>query len=506
MFGCGIRTPAKKATPPAAAAAQNPTVTGTAGPSQKTPERASLVRRSIGEWEAGETGKAGKVGNPPATPQKTAAKDTALTQRRQASSEKVAQRQLWAQGTGSPPGQAPPVPKYASRVDEARACLVKAKSQMAASRNLKTDIKTDVVRAVERLYQLVKEAEMEKEKKGKGQGGEVGKTPATAEVTAAAAVGSDQALVVGRLEEQTRLLQEHGRRMEEIQKAVERQGETLERAMAAASYASVTATPKEGAPQPTTKRSTLHSIVVTSKNETETGEEVLKKVRNAVDAKDGWVKVERIRKARDRKIIMGFTTKDERDKAKGRILKQGVNLAVEEVRNKDPLLVLWGVLKIHTDEELVTALRNQNRGVFHGLEEGEDRVEVRYRKRARNPLTAHVVIRVSPAIWKRAVEQQTVHIDLQRIRVEDQTPLVQCTRCLGFGHGRRHCTETVDVCSHCGGPHLRAECADMLAGLPPKCRNCTKANQHNCEHNAFSTVCPTRRRWDDLARTAVAYC
>lgn len=161
---------------------------------------------------------------------------------------------------------------------------------------------------------------------------------------------------------------------------------------------------------------------------------------------------------------------------------------------------------MHKDDDILKALRNQNRDLFHGLEKGDDRVEFRYRRRARNPHTCHAVLSVSPAIWQKAIARKTVQIDLQPVRVEDQTPLVQCTRCLGYGHGKRFCTDPADLCGHCGGPHVRTECADFLAGSSAKCRNCEKAKLTNIEHNAFDATCPVRRKWDALARSAVAYC
>ncbi|XP_050676833.1 uncharacterized protein LOC126973533 [Leptidea sinapis] len=87
---------------------------------------------------------------------------------------------------------------------------------------------------------------------------------------------------------------------------------------------------------------------------------------------------------------------------------------------------------------------------------------------------------VSPQIWKRVTENGQLHIDIQRIQVEDQSPLLQCTRCLGYGHGKRFCKEEVDSCSH------------------------SKADIN--DHNAFSQSCPVRKQWDDLARSSVAYC
>lgn len=179
------------------------------------------------------------------------------------------------------------------------------------------------------------------------------------------------------------------------------------------------------------ERAALHSIIVTSEDETEKGEDVLEKVREAVDAKEGWVRIEKVRKAKDRKIILSCRTEEERGKIKERIEGAGKRLTCQEVANKDPLLILKDVLLINNDGDVLKAIKNQNQNIFRGIDQKDDRVEIKYRRKARNPFTGHIVLSVSPAIWKRATEAGTMHIDLQRIRVEDQSPLVQCTRCLG---------------------------------------------------------------------------
>lgn len=114
----------------------------------------------------------------------------------------------------------------------------------------------------------------------------------------------DQKKIVETLEEHSRLLLENNRKLQEIQERIENQREIFER-VSTDSYAKVAA---KGLPS----LSTLHSVVVTSKDETETGEEVLNKVRETIDAKEGWVQVEKVRKATDRKVIMGFGLKAER--------------------------------------------------------------------------------------------------------------------------------------------------------------------------------------------------
>ncbi|CAB3237669.1 unnamed protein product [Arctia plantaginis] len=395
--------------------------------------------------------------------------------------------------TQSPPVAKTIASKYTTRTAEAKALVTKAKNSMGESGNLRKDIKTDVTTALNRLFELVKEGESKK------KGPEI----LVQEVTTEEKETEKKLKEV--IIEHTRSIQEHTQKMRDLEKALEEQKkENLER-VTPLSYAEAVASYGTDTSRTPGKR-TVHSIIVTSKEDTETGDEVLTRVRKAVDAKEGWVKVERVRKAKDRKVILGFGTREERQKARDKLERNDTQLLVEEVKNKDPLLILKNVLSIHTDDEVIKAVRNQNGEVFRGLEQGEDRVEIKYRRKTRNPHTCHIVIGVSPTVWGKTLKTGSLHVDLQRIRVEDQSPLVQCTRCLGFGHGKRFCREEVDLCSHCGGPHLSKDCADRLAKGTPCCRNCAKAQLESTFHNAFYSECPIRKKWDRLARSAVAYC
>lgn len=77
--------------------------------------------------------------------------------------------------------------------------------------------------------------------------------------------------------------------MQDLKELPENQSEALKHLLTA-TYASVAAVqgPRQG-------RNSLHSVVVSSNNESKTGEAILSRVREAVDAKEGWVKVERVR-------------------------------------------------------------------------------------------------------------------------------------------------------------------------------------------------------------------
>lgn len=461
----GFRTPAKK--PP------NMDKSPNAG--QKEPQAGTTsVRRSIGEWETGNPDPTNPNSTPPHKPAEAGIPKP-----------KPAARRLSTEALGSPPKLEGAKPK--DRITEARECLNRIKTQIATSRNLKIEIKTVVTQAVDRLYQLVKESEFfrlqgnrnatskEREQEVEERKGKQDSSHALAKT----------------IEEHMRLLKENSEKIEDLKQTLKKQ-----------TYASAAAAPPR---RPFPEQTALHSVVVTAKDENETGEEVLERIRNAVKAKEGGVTIEKIRKAKDRKVIVACRTQGERQKVKER-LKMASELHVEEIKNKDPLVIFRDVLQYNNDEEVLRALRNQNRNIFGGLDEDQDRCEIAYKKRTRNPHTSHMVMRVSPKLWQRMVEAETMHIDLQRVRVADQSPLVQCSLCLGYGHGRRFCKETLEKCSHCGGPHMKARCADWLANLPPSCCNCVHAKQDRTDHNAFSGECVIRRKWEALARSAVAYC
>lgn len=399
----------------------------------------------------------------------------------------------------------PPASKYANRETEAKAYLQKAKGLLNESRNLRGDIKTGLVQAVDRLYQLVKEAETQIKRHQKSEHEGIGK-PEERERKNNKDIDSttpQDVSQIAMMETLMKSLREHSHLVTECKThtlALTDQIKSLPVISGGIeqnkSYAQATSKPKY-APQ-------VHSIVVS--REGDSSGEVVEKIRTVVNAREAGIKVERLRKARDQKVVIGCSSREELAKVTEKIRNSEINLQVEEIKNKDPQIILKDVLSYNTDDDIVAALRNQNSQLIGDILPEEQRLIVKYRRKTRNPHVNHVIMQVAPAVWQRLTTAERVHIDLQRIRVEDRSPLVQCSLCLGYGHGRKFCKETIEKCSHCGGSHMRAECEEWLAGVTPTCTNCTQAKMERTDHNAFSGECPVRRRWDALARSAVAYC
>ncbi|CAK1588833.1 unnamed protein product [Parnassius mnemosyne] len=488
MFG--IRTPAKRIESSAKDMSPqgSPTKTEKAGPSPKNQRTlASSVRRSIGEWETGKLDIEAGTHSPPKKVIPTARQ----RQKTMPSHETkgTTRKALEEAKEGSPKTE---TAKYADRLTEARACLHKAKLHLNNSRNLRTDIKTEVTQAIERLYQLVKEAETGKSTGKERDLMEQEKREERLEDEYERKKSEEHIKLMKKLEEHGKLLEENNKEIEKLRVEMKKHENKEERV----TYASILAGKSN---RLSSENMAMHSVAITSTDEKETGDQVIDRIRKAINAKEEGLKIDKIRKARDRKVIVGCCTQEEINRVKERIKNASEHLNVDDIKNKDPLVILKDVLQYNSDEEIVKAIRVQNTQLFKELQDEEDRIEIKYKKKTRNPHTSHIVMRVSPQLWNRLTEAGVIHVDLQRVRVADQSPLVQCSRCLGYGHSKRLCNETTEVCSHCGGPHLRTECADWLSGELPSCRNCLRAKMDRKDHNAFSSDCPANLQRSELA-------
>ncbi|GBP96389.1 hypothetical protein EVAR_65719_1 [Eumeta japonica] len=82
----------------------------------------------------------------------------------------------------------------------------------------------------------------------------------------------------------------------------------------------------------------------------------------------------------------------------------------------------------------------------------------------------------------------------------DQSPLVQCSRCLGFGH-KEILPRKADKCALWRRPPVFVPARKTPS---PRCINCTRAGCEDVAHRHSARG--VRAKWDRIARTKVAYC
>ncbi|GBP95346.1 hypothetical protein EVAR_85930_1 [Eumeta japonica] len=166
------------------------------------------------------------------------------------------------------------------------------------------------------------------------------------------------------------------------------------------------------------------------------------------------------------------------------------------------------VMAYHKDADIIENVLAQNKHLVKDINLKEVTIRVRYRKRARNQLQCHPVLELSPSVHKRFLEAGKLYIDLQKVAVYDQSPLVQCAKCLGFGHTKAVCGEKTATCSYCADKtHEWEKCPRRKQNEEPKCKNCWENGiKTEANHEAFSNKCKVRQKWDEIARSRIAYC
>ncbi|GBP88446.1 hypothetical protein EVAR_99540_1 [Eumeta japonica] len=127
-------------------------------------------------------------------------------------------------------------------------------------------------------------------------------------------------------------------------------------------------------------------VVNLVRNGNHTAEQVVAKLRDVVYARKMSVVVDRLRKARNQKVMISCPSVEDAKKIEDRLKMRRTDLKVSKLERKLPTMVIRDVLKANTDEDIVRSLRTQNRHVADGLDWEKERAKVFYRRRARNDL------------------------------------------------------------------------------------------------------------------------
>jgi hypothetical protein len=121
----------------------------------------------------------------------------------------------------------------------------------------------------------------------------------------------------------------------------------------------------------------------------------------------------------------------------------------------------------------------------------------------------HVVLEVSPNLWRELVTLQKIKLHWSMCKVEDFISITRCLKCLGFGHTARFC-QNQQKCSYCAEDHHWKECENKRSIC---CSNCAKANTYihddstklNTNHSVFSKECPRARRIETIIISKTDY-
>ncbi|GBP21017.1 hypothetical protein EVAR_11048_1 [Eumeta japonica] len=116
-----------------------------------------------------------------------------------------------------------------------------------------------------------------------------------------------------------------------------------------------------------------HTIIVSSRCANHTSDQVVKAIREVVDAREMGVGVDRVRKARNQKVVLSCASQEAIKRIEARIKIRSKDLQVTKPEPALPLVIIRDVLKINSDQDIVDSLRGQNSHITGGLEWEKDR-------------------------------------------------------------------------------------------------------------------------------------
>ncbi|KAL0808747.1 hypothetical protein ABMA28_012428 [Loxostege sticticalis] len=243
-------------------------------------------------------------------------------------------------------------------------------------------------------------------------------------------------------------------------------------------------------------------VIVESRDPRATSQDVLGSLKNKVDVITLGVGVSSVHRLRDQRVAVNCDTEESQRKFRNAIKESASDLNATTKQPRNPLVRLIGVAGDLNDAKLVDAIKCQNSNLLVAVPD-DAAVRVQRRAKGRTPQLSNVILEVDPPVWS-AICNKKVRVGYQTVMAVDQSPIVQCYRCLTYGHLAKDCKEK-ETCGYCAGNHDTRGCPNREG--PPRCRNCVGApGEPLAGHPAYSHECPQWQRWDAIARRAVRYC
>ncbi|XP_039761136.1 uncharacterized protein LOC120634525 [Pararge aegeria] len=245
-------------------------------------------------------------------------------------------------------------------------------------------------------------------------------------------------------------------------------------------------------------------LMIESADPRDTCDDVVKSIKNSVNVIELGVGVNSVRKRRNQKVVIACDTADDRSKLQEAIKTSSQKLTVTQMKAKNPLLRLSGVINDISDRHVEEAILKQNSSILIGVPLEDRQIKVVRRTKGRTKEVGNVILEVAPRLHH-LIRDSKLRVGYQVVYAADQSPLVQCYQCLGFGHFFRECRNEVS-CGHCAEGHDTRQCPRKDS--TPKCINCSKAGSiaSASSHAAYSRACPIWQKWDRVARSSVSYC
>lgn len=159
----------------------------------------------------------------------------------------------------------------------------------------------------------------------------------------------------------------------------------------------------------------------------------------------------------------------------------------------NPRIIIHGIPVEYTSEEIMESLLQLNLPTFN-----RDDVKIVSLYPARQKKHRSCIVEIKPECRKVLEKNNSVYIKWLSCSFADHISVLQCFKCLQFGHKASECRNPAR-CSHCAGEHTSESCQSKEIN---RCHNCVLAKCQDFKHSAFdkSKCSLLRKRIERKAR------
>ena len=211
---------------------------------------------------------------------------------------------------------------------------------------------------------------------------------------------------------------------------------------------------------------------------------------------DCGLKVKRISNSLKSAVkIEAFTPDLEKVRSHPGLLAAG--LTVQENAKFNPRIIVHGVPRSMSADEIRQEIIAQN---FDDVIGNDLKVIYIFPPKQDKRFTS-CVLEISPSIRTALLKNGRIFLRYAACNFADHIRVMQCYRCLKFGHLAKNCKEK-PCCGHCAEGHEMKDC--VARNLPPVCINCKHTQGANYRHMATDgKLCPIlcRKIKDKIANT-----
>jgi len=242
-------------------------------------------------------------------------------------------------------------------------------------------------------------------------------------------------------------------------------------------------------------------IVPTADSDSASPTQVEERVRAAVNpAEEGW-QVSSVRRAR-RGLLLQAPDQQAADRITSSRALSEAGLKVVPHMGRKPRLIVFGVSRDLTQDQVLGYIKTQNPHVAAALDKGET-LSFLYKAGPRDKPSVHWVFEATPTLWRAILDHGGLAIDWRICRVEESLTVTRCFKCCQYGHPAKFCRAASPVCSHCATPgHTFKDCPKTAE--PPVCPSC-KVTGKVAAHDLRSSDCPTYIRARQSAAGLIDY-